>query len=300
VREPASTALDGVELCFPPEALARATAEVDGPLHLQSGLLAILVLVAAAAVFVVHRAGRRADELNAQKSAFVSAVSHELRTPLTTIRMHSEMLREGMVDDDKRDRFYEDLVQESVRLARLVENVLEISRLEEGRRPLRTVRADLVDHVRGVIDAQARLVGAKGFTLRGPHAEESLPVRFDGPAVEQIVVNLVDNAVKYARGAGERTIDVDVRRDGGSAVIEVADRGPGIPASEREKVFERFYRVERQETAHMPGTGLGLALVRELSRAHGGDATVSDRSGGGCVIRVTLPLDPSPEPPAHA
>jgi len=287
VRRPASAVLEGVDLCYGPAALA-SVMPGRGDTDLQLGALVGLLVIAGVGVFLVHRAGRREEELSRQKSAFVSAVSHELRTPLTTLRMHAEMLRDGLVSEDKRERFHADLVHESVRLSRLVENVLEISRIEEGRRPLRPTDGDLRDHVAAVVEEQRALIEERGFALSGPSEGEPVELSFDAQAVEQVVTNLLDNAVKYAR-TPEPRIAVDVSTEPGAVVLTVRDGGPGIPAAERERVFDRFHRVERQATAHMPGTGIGLALVRDLARAHGGEAEVREAPGGGTEVRVELP-----------
>ena len=289
LREPASRILDGVDLCFPEAALASVTARVDEDLHREVGALLGLLFVVGLAGVVIHRAARRSEELSRQKSAFVSAVSHELRTPLTTIRMHAEMLRDGLVSDAKRPRFHDDLVNESVRLSHLVENVLEISRIEEGRRPFKPREGDLVAQVRALVEEQRPFVEAKGFEIRAPGREEPLDLSCDWQGVEQIVVNLIDNAVKYGRGA-QSVVEVEVARDGERAVIRVMDRGPGVPEAERARVFRRFHRVERPETAHMPGTGIGLALVRDLAAAHGGEAEIRPREGGGAEVIVSLPI----------
>ncbi|HEY8427366.1 MAG TPA: HAMP domain-containing sensor histidine kinase, partial [Sandaracinaceae bacterium] len=286
VRRPASRVIPGIELCFSPAALARATAPIDEELGWQLGALLALWAMALLAAAAIVASARRAEALSRQKSAFVSAVSHELRTPLTTLRMHAEMLEEGLVSDERRPKVYAELVRESVRLARLVDNVLSLSKLEEGRRRIRASEADLAACVREVVEGQRRFVVERGFALRGP-GEEPLEARFDAQAVEQIVVNLLDNAVKYGAGE-ERAIEVEVSRVRGAPAIVVRDRGPGIPAHEREKVFERFHRVEREDTVHAPGTGIGLALVAELAEAHGGSASVHPREGGGLEVRVLL------------
>ncbi|MDP2345321.1 MAG: ATP-binding protein [Deltaproteobacteria bacterium] len=290
LRVPVSEVLDDLDLCF-------ADVDVEPLPVLEIGLLMGLLLLVLAALGVLERAAQRADNLTRQKSAFISAISHELRTPLTTLRMHAELLRDGLIPEPaKQHRFHDDMVKESVRLGHLVENVLEAQRLEEGRRPLRLARLDLGEVVADIAASQRALCESRQFTIACvlPDDDVDLTGSFDRQAVEQIVVNLVENAVKYARDADDRTIHVDVRRTergGGEAVVVVvADHGPGIPDGEREKVFHRFHRVQRAGEDHIAGTGLGLALVRELARAHGGEARVVDRSGFGCAVEVTFPL----------
>lgn len=278
--------LPGLGLCF-----AAPEDPGAGDLALQAAALLGLVVVVVVALLAIARAARRADELSAQKTAFVSAVSHELRTPLTTLRMHAEMLQEGLIPPARLGVFYDDLVHESVRLSRLVENVLAVAQLEEGRRVLKLQPGDLAAQLREIVAAQARHVERRG----APPVELALPgepvlARFDAAALDQILVNLLDNALKYAGGAGLR---VALELEPGWARIHVQDRGPGIPEADRERVFERFYRVPRERDAHTPGTGLGLALVRELARGHGGDVRAAPRPGGGTDLQVSLPLGPT-------
>jgi signal transduction histidine kinase len=288
VRAAASSVIAGIDLCVAPVAMSTVTEGADLALAAQLGALLGLLLIVALAALLIDRAARRADALSRQKTDFVSAVSHELRTPLTTIRMHAEMLREGLVSEEKQARFHEDLVGEAVRLSQLVDNVLELSRIERGKRPMRRFRGDLVAFVAGVVEGQRRLLADRGVRVLGPdEGQEVLVLSFDRQAVEQVVLNLLANAAKYGRGP-EGEIEVAVEPTDGGATLIVRDRGPGIPEEEREAVFERFHRVEREATAHMPGTGIGLALVRELARAHGGDAEARARAGGGAELRVTL------------
>ena len=287
VRAPVSGVLDGLELCF-----SSTTAPSSSVVEI-AVLLGLLVLVIAV-LLTLDRAAERAEVLARQRAAFITAVSHELRTPLTTLRMHAELLRDGLVTDaDKVRKFHTDMVQESVRLSHLVENVLEAQRLEEGRRPLRLVSTDVGGLVRSVVEGQRPLIAARNFSVAIEVKGTSLEGSVDQQAVEQMVVNLVENAVKYAAVA-DRRIDVGVHRRGDDAVITVADHGPGIPAGERQRVFARFTRVQRPGDEHIAGTGLGLALVRELAVAHGGSARIVPRPDGadGCCVAVTLPLRP--------
>ncbi|WAS97615.1 sensor histidine kinase [Nannocystis punicea] len=282
--------LPDLSFCFPAPA-----PPPGGSLALQLGVLLGLGGVVAAAIVAIARAARRSDELSAQKTAFVSAVSHELRTPLTTLRMHAEMLQEGLVASERLPVFYDDLAHESVRLSRLVENVLAVAQLEEGRRVLQLRPGDLAAQIRDIVDDQARHVERRGF----PPVELALPdepvtVRSDPQAVEQILVNLLDNALKYAADARAAGLRVELAARGDHAVLRVQDRGPGIPEADRDRVFDRFYRVARERDAHTPGTGLGLALVRELARGHGGEAVAVARPGGGAELQVRFPLTPAP------
>lgn len=284
-RAPVSALLDDVELCFSSTTPPPPWTE----LVVLGCLLALLLLV----LVVLDRTASRAEALSRQRAAFISSVSHELRTPLTTLRMHAELLRDDLVDVAQRRRFLDEMVSESVRLSHLVENVLEAQRLEEGRRPLRLVDADVADIVADVCMAQQGLVAQRGFRIE-PAIADDVVARgaVDRQAIEQIVVNLIENAVKYAGSADDRRIDVGVRLADSAAVIVVGDHGPGVPRHERERVFQRFARIERPGEEHIAGSGLGLALVRELAVAHGGSARIVDRfdGGGGCSVEVRIPL----------
>lgn len=286
LRAPVSEVLDDLDLCFFDE--AKRGAFPFSEVLLLVGLFCLVVLV----LIVLDRTALHADQLSKQKSAFISAISHELRTPLTTLRMHAELMRDGLVTEPaKQHRFHDDMVKESVRLGHLVENVLEAQRLEEGRRPLRLVKGDVCAAVADIAGGQRVLCESRGFAIDVDLPDEDVDMMgsFDRQALEQIVVNLIENAVKYARDAVDKAVVVVVRRDGKDAVVVVKDGGPGIPAHEREKVFARFHRVLRPGEDHIAGTGLGLALVRELARAHGGDARVLDTAVG-CAVEVRLPL----------
>lgn len=273
------------DLCFAPTALAELRRGFEWELTMQLGMLAGLLLIVLLAIGAVTRASSRAEELAAQKSRFVTAVSHDLRTPLTTIRLHAEMLEEGLVSDKRRPQVHDELARESTRLARLIDNVLEVSRLEDGQRPMRIKHADLCPHVRDIVEGQRRFMESKGMHVVLTLPEEA-HASFEAQALEQILVNLLDNAAKYGAGDGELEVQVDIEE--ARVLLRVMDRGAGIPKDLRETVFERFYRVGRDEDAHAPGTGIGLALVRELARAQGGDAEIRGRDGGGTEAVVML------------
>ncbi len=249
------------------------------------GLIAMLTT----AGLVTWQVFRRTEELAHERAMFITAVSHELRTPLTTLRMHAEMLAEGLVGEARKPRVYGELATETARLTRLIENVLEASRIGAGRRPVRRTQGDLRAATSAAIAGMQRTIDARGFTITLT-AGDPVITMFDAAAIPIIVHNLLDNVLKYAAEAEPREAQVAVWREGNTAIVRVADHGPGIPAAERTRVFERFYRIEDEATAHRPGTGLGLALVRELAEAHGGAARIVPARERGTVVEVHIPI----------
>jgi signal transduction histidine kinase len=252
-------------------------------------LVAVLALIAASTV-ARARALRRAEELAGIERAFVASVSHELRTPLTTLRMHAEMLKEGWVAEARRERVIDQLVDESARLSRLIEDVLTFGRLADGRAELAVETGDLSAKVRAVLERERARLEARGAQIDATRAVATVMARFDPTAVDQILTNLLDNAAKYAAAASDRTVVIAVVADDDRALLRVSDRGPGVPQAERVHVFERFYRGRTAVSSHVAGTGLGLAIVRGLALAMHGDAQIVDADAG-CTIEVALPLE---------
>jgi signal transduction histidine kinase len=288
VTAPVSNIIEGPNLCFSDEGARATLASFDKRLYTQTGALGLLLAVIVLAMMAVVRASRRAAELVEQRSDFISAVSHELRTPITTLRMNAEMLRDDMVSEPRRPRFLSNMVGESVRLSHLVENVLEIARLDQGRRPLKRVDVDLGPFLADLAAQQSSFCETRGFTLE-VEAPDDLVLHVDRQALESILVNLIENAVKYAADAEEKTVRLEVEPGRERATLHVLDRGPGVDEKDKARVFERFVRADHGKK-HVVGTGLGLALVRDLARAHGGDVELHDRAGGGADVRVLLPL----------
>lgn len=220
---------------------------------------------------------------------FASAVTHELRTPLTTFRMYTEMLADGMVDDDARRREYlETLRGESGRLSSLVENVLSYARLEEGGRAPTPV-AVTEEMILGRIDPMLRRrTDEAGMVLDLDVDLGGRNARFDLDAVSQILFNLVDNACKYADG-DDPTILVSVRRQGDRVLITVRDHGPGIPACDLDSIFDAFERGVARDS-QLPGIGLGLALSRELATAMNGHLRLVPPAGVGACFELAIPV----------
>ncbi len=228
-----------------------------------------------------------------RRARFASAVTHELRTPLTTFRMYSEMLAEGMVTDPAAQREYLGTLQrESDRLARVVENVLAWSRLEDGRFTSRRSAHRVGDLLDGVTPVLERRLGEAGLALRLTAADalRDASVVTDADAVGQILFNLVDNAAKYAAAANERTVELQVAADDDAVTIAVHDHGPGIAAEFRERVFAPFDRgAVPSGDNDTPGVGLGLPLARGLARDLGGDLVLDAHGGDGARFVLRLP-----------
>lgn len=250
-----------------------------------AGVLMLAILSAGS--LLLWQARRSALEAR-QRTNFVSNVSHELKTPLTTIRMYSEMLAEGRVKEDaKRTQYLEVITRESERLTRLVNNVLDFSRLEQGRKQYRAERLDATSVLRLILEGQTDRLRESGLHLETILPEESVHVVCDRDALEQAVLNLLDNAVKYAAGGGR--VRVELTRKDAQCMIVVEDAGPGIPAAQRAKLFQQFHRADDSLTAKTPGFGLGLSISRRLIEDHGGTLTFEPSSSNGARFTITLP-----------
>ncbi len=232
---------------------------------------------------------RRSEAEAAQKTSFVANVSHEFKTPLTTIRLYTELLEQGRVRDAAQGGEYlRTIGRETQRLARLVNNALDFSRLEQGRKRFSREEVDLSATVTRVLETQApRLVEANLRLVRNL-PEEAVVAKTDRDAVEQIVLNLLDNACKYAGEGGEIMVTLNARASGG-AEVRVADRGSGVPVAHRERIFEKFHRVDDSLTAEKAGAGLGLSIARQLARGLGGGLRYAERAGGGAEFILELP-----------
>jgi signal transduction histidine kinase len=237
----------------------------------------VLFLLLASGALILVLAARRERCESEKKTSFVSNVSHELKTPLTSIRLCAEMLAEGRAKDDAaKTRYLGTIARESERLTRLVDNVLDFGRLEQNRRRYDLAHVDLREVVREAAESQRSRVEAAGMALSVEAAEKPAIRLVDRDAVSQIVVNLVDNAAKYAAEGGR----IDVKVDADGAVV-VADRGPGIPKRDMERVFDRFYRCDDSLAAKSSGSGLGLSIARRLAEGMGGTLVCAERKGGG-------------------
>jgi two-component system, OmpR family, phosphate regulon sensor histidine kinase PhoR len=239
--------------------------------------------------FAIRRE-RRANEL---KSEFISNVSHELKTPLSIISMFGEMLANGRTKSPEQATEYADIIwRESVRLGRLIDNVLDFAKIERGKGVYEFAEADVGEVVERAVDLVGRRLATAEMSI-SVEIEPDLPhVMLDGNAFTLAVMNLIDNAIKYAADGkrveaklGRRVVDGDER-----IVLTVRDFGPGIEPQEQEQIFERFYRARAVRLKPIRGSGIGLALVRHIARAHHGDVAVTSELGKGSTFELWLPI----------
>jgi len=253
-------------------------------------LLLFLDLLLLAGALFMYRTIRRETELVRVKSDFVSTVSHELRTPLALIRMYAETLEMGRVrDEEKRQHYHTIILRETERLSRLVNNILNFSRIESGKKRYTFRPISLNAVVRGVLSTYEEHVSSHGFTPVIELGDDPLPVQGDEEALGQAIINILDNAVKYS--PDDRFLRVCTGMVDGNAFVEIEDHGIGIPREHQKKIFDTFYRVSSGLVHNTKGSGLGLAVVRHIVEAHGGRVELESSPGKGSRFRLSLPED---------
>jgi signal transduction histidine kinase len=249
---------------------------------------ALLLGVIALGLFATYRLVRRESEMARLKSDFVANVSHDLKTPLALIRMFGETLEMNRAPDEAtRREYYGVITRESERLSRLIDNVLDFSRIEGGRRRYELTPGPVEPVILEVLEAFRYPLSQLGFKV-SVEVEPDLPeVRLDADALAQALANLIDNAIKYSDA--RRRLVVSARHVGDEIRLEVADEGIGIALHEQARVFDKFYRVGRSDTQGRRGSGVGLALVKHIAEAHGGRVSVESRLGEGSRFIIALP-----------
>lgn len=273
--------------------VANATGDVAGiTLERRTSLvlaLAAIVLLVLLACYAMVRGVLREAAAGQLQSDFVSAVSHEFRSPLTTLRQLTELLSDGRIHDERRRlRYFTVLQQETSRLHQLVENLLDFGRMDAGRLRYQLEPVDFSQLVRDGIEEYRSHAGANGHAIELSFERDGLLVDADREAMRRVVRNLLENAVKYSPAA--TTVWVATTCDERAAVLRVRDEGIGIPPAEHGRIFDKFVRGEAAKQACIPGTGVGLAMVREILRVHHGDVDVISEVGRGSTFTVRVPL----------
>ncbi len=253
-----------------------------------------IILIFLAAVFLlglgaIYRSAHAMVDLSERRNRFVSSVTHELKTPLTNIRLYIEMLEQGVARDTDREQDYLRVVgSESARLSRLINNVLELSRLENNQRRFDMRPGNFKEVLDEVQAVMAEKLRQEGFTLSVPPFDvPAFP--YDREVMVQLLINLIENSIKFGRQSKIRRITVSLEATDTQVAIRVADTGPGIPRQALKKVFDDFYRVEDPLTHTTGGTGIGLSLVKKFATAMDGKVTAANNDGPGCTITIHLP-----------
>jgi len=258
--------------------------------HTLTLALAILALIMVAGLASIYHNARSVLDLSERRAQFVSAVTHELKTPLTNIRMYIEMLDQGIAATPEREReYFGILASESARLSGLINNVLELSRLEKRTRRFDLRDGDLSDVLADVEAVMAESLAREGFALDVRAGQVPL-FAYDREVLVQILINLMENSIKFGRHLPEKRITITTRAADGWVELQVADTGPGIPRQSLKQVFNDFYRVDNNLTRTTGGTGIGLALVKKFVLALGGRVRAENHDGPGCTIVIMLPV----------
>jgi signal transduction histidine kinase len=243
-----------------------------------------------AGLAAIYQSARTVVDLSERRSQFVSSVTHELKTPLTNIRMYIEMLEQGIATTPEREQDYLSILgSESARLSRLINNVLELAKLEKKQRLFDMREGQLEDVLTEVNTVMAHKLDQEGFQLKIEKIDRPV-FAYDREVLIQVLINLIENSIKFGRKSTEKCITISIDAQDGWASIAVSDMGPGIPRRALKKVFDDFYRVDNNLTRNTGGTGIGLALVKKFIMAMGGRVKAVNNVGAGCTITLLLPL----------
>lgn len=231
-------------------------------------------------------AQRKNEEM---RKEFVANVSHELRTPLTNVRSYAETLRDNDgIPREMQNNFLDIIISETDRMTRIVQDLLTLSRLDSGRAEIKMIRFPLMDALESVCRAVELEAQRHGHTFKRLYIPPLPMITGDRSRLEQVVMNVVGNSIKYTPDGGTITVDAGVR--GKNVWIEVSDNGIGIPRQDRERIFDRFYRVDKARSRESGGTGLGLSIAREIVLRHHGSIAIQDQDGPGTTVRIVLPI----------
>jgi len=252
-------------------------------------LIGLLTVVLILGVWIVYRNIKKEVELAQIKSEFVSNVSHELRTPLSLISMFSETLEMDRVKtDEKKKEYYSIISSEANRLSKIVNSILNFSKMEAGKRQFNFVDSYLNDVAENVYRSYKFHLEQKGFTFNLTKDETIPIIKIDEEAVSEAIVNLVDNAVKYSDNKKEITIRTG--KENNFAYVEVEDKGIGIPEKDQKKIFDKFFRVSSGNIHNVKGSGIGLSIVKYIMDAHKGEVRLTSKIEEGSIFKLLIPL----------
>ena len=253
----------------------------------------VIVIILACGLFFTLQTVNNELHLSKMKSYFISTVSHEFKSPLTSIRQMAEMLVRDRVPSAERQRkYYTSILRQSERLSHLIDNILDFSKMEEGHKLFHFEKADIIPVVRDIVESFQQHTADQGFHINLAIPEPLPDVVFDREAMEQVMHNLLDNACKYSHKS--RTVDVQLILAGCNIIFSVRDYGVGIGKEDQGKIFSRFYRAGDELAQNVKGSGIGLAIVKQIVEAHHGEIDVESEVGKGSRFSVIIPLDRTP------
>ncbi len=256
-------------------------------------LIAVSTIAAGLALLSLWRNFQRQLRLAELKDNFVSSVSHELRAPIAAVRLMAEGLERGrVVEPEKQREYFRFIVQECQRLTALIQNVLDVSRIDFGRKEYDFELANISKLVSDTVNSMRPAANERQIPLRTAVADDGINAVLDAGAIQQALVNLIDNALKHSPGGSEVVVSAATRHNDARAWLEISveDQGEGIPAAEHKRIFERFYRVGSELRRKTPGAGIGLSIVKEIVEAHQGHVRVRSEPGKGSCFTMELPL----------
>jgi len=273
-------------------------------------LIGASALASIVGFFTAWRAFHKQLRLAEMKSNFVSSVSHELRAPIASVRLMAEGLERGKISEPaKQQEYFRFITQECRRLSSMIENVLDFARIEQGRKQYEFEPTDVAALVEKTVSLMEPYAAERGVRLAlsmppascradesdqaetRPEGGGTFAATIDGQAVQQALVNLIDNAVKHSPAGNEIMVQLVLNPQLSTLNLSVADHGPGIPSSEHEKIFERFYRLGSELRRETPGVGIGLSIVKHVVEAHGGHVRVESQLGEGSRFTIELPMN---------
>ena len=252
--------------------------------------LAVIVTLMFLGAILILRDISREKETTRQRSEFVNNISHEFKTPLTLIRLYSETLeRQEDLSREEKNEAYEIITKEAERLTHMINNVLDFSRIEMGRKEFNFKSGDLPEIIRTTLNSYRYHLEKKGFLIHAEIAADVPPMEFDEEAIAGVLINLLNNATKFS--SDRKEVTVRLFQKGANIVFQVEDKGIGISAKESGRIFEKFYQVKNEGLTEAGGSGLGLSLVKHVIEAHGGEVQVESEPGKGSAFSVILPVE---------
>jgi signal transduction histidine kinase len=256
-------------------------------LNLMRILIGAIIL---SGLFAIYYGTRTVVQLSERRARFASSVTHELKTPLTNIQMYAEMLEQGIAPNREREQEYFHILRsESKRLSRLIDNVLEFSKLTKKQRHFHLQEGTFDEVIQEVQEIIQPTIRRQGFTFT--IEKDTIPLfKYDREVMVQILLNLIENSIKFGKTSPARDITLRIHARDGQISISVSDTGPGIPCAELSRVFDDFYRVDNELGRATRGTGLGLSLVKQFVTALGGRVKAANNAGQGCTITISLPM----------